>query len=37
MAYRRYGYRLKEIAAHLDVHYATVSRRLARAEEKDGG
>ena len=36
-AYRRYGYRLKEIAAHLDVHYATVSRRLTRAEGNDGG
>lgn len=31
-AYRRYGYRLREIADHLDVHYATVSRRLKRAE-----
>jgi RNA polymerase sigma factor (sigma-70 family) len=36
-AYRRFGYRLKEIADHLGVHYATVSRRLTRAEEKDGG
>ena len=36
-AYRRYGYRLKEIAAHLGVHYATVSRRLTRAEGKVGG
>jgi REP element-mobilizing transposase RayT len=35
-AYRRYGYRLKEIAGHLGVHYATASRRLARGE-KEGG
>ena len=34
-AYRRYGYRLNEIATHLDVHYSTVSRRLARAEGED--
>ena len=34
-AYRRYGYRLHEIARHLGVHYATVSRRLARAERRD--
>jgi REP element-mobilizing transposase RayT len=34
-AYRRYGYRLAEIAAHLGVHYATVSRRLRRAESRD--
>jgi REP element-mobilizing transposase RayT len=27
------GYRLNEIAAHLDVHYATVSRRLKRIEQ----
>ena len=33
-AYRRYGYRLQEIARHLGVHYATVSRRLARAEPR---
>lgn len=31
-AYRRYGYRLWEIAQHLGVHYATVSRHLKRAE-----
>lgn len=36
-AYRRYGYRLREIAAHFGVHYATVSRRLTHAEGKDGG
>lgn len=34
-AYRQYGYRLAEIAAHLDVHPATVSRRLRQAEEAD--
>jgi putative transposase len=33
MAYRQYGYRLAEIAAHLGVHAATISRRLKRAEE----
>jgi hypothetical protein len=32
VAYRQYGYRLKEIAEHLGVHYATVSRRLKQAE-----
>ena len=31
-AYREYGYRLAEIADHLGVHYATVSRRLQRFE-----
>jgi putative transposase len=35
VAYRRYGYRLGEIADHLGVHYATVSRRLKRAEQTD--
>lgn len=34
-AYRQYGYRLAEIADHLGVHAATVSRRLKRAEEED--
>ena len=34
-AYRRYGYRLAEIATHLGVHYATVSRWLKRAEQGD--
>jgi Homeodomain-like domain len=29
-AYREHGYRLREIAAHLGVHYATVSRRLSK-------
>ena len=33
-AYRKYGYRLWEIAEHLGVHYATVSRLLRRAEEQ---
>jgi DNA-binding NtrC family response regulator len=33
-AYREYGYRLREIAQHLGVHYATVSRRLKRAESQ---
>jgi REP element-mobilizing transposase RayT len=32
-AYRQYGYRLAEIADHLGVHAATVSRRLKQAEE----
>jgi hypothetical protein len=31
-AYRDYGYRLHEIAAHLGVHYAMVSRKLRKAE-----
>jgi putative transposase len=30
MAYRKYGYRLGEIAQQLGVHYSTVSRRLRR-------
>lgn len=34
-AYRQYGYRLAEIATHLGIHYATVSRRLKRAEQGD--
>jgi DNA-binding MarR family transcriptional regulator len=34
-AYRRYGYRMAEIAEHIKVHYSTVSRRLKRAEEDD--
>ena len=32
-AYRRYGYRMSEIADHLGVHYATVSRHLKRVEK----
>jgi putative transposase len=31
-AYREHGYRMREIAAHLGVHYATVSRRLKQME-----
>jgi REP element-mobilizing transposase RayT len=34
-AHRRYGYRLAEIAEHLAVHPATVSRRLRQAEKAD--
>jgi hypothetical protein len=33
LAYREHGYRLAEIAEHLAVHYATVSRRLRLLEE----
>jgi len=36
VAYRPYGYRLHEIAVHLGVHYATVSRRLNQAEQENG-
>ena len=32
-AYRRHGYRMTEIAAHLGVHYATISRWLRQAEQ----
>jgi hypothetical protein len=32
-AYRQYGYRLAEIAAHLGVHYSTVSRHLKQLEQ----
>jgi REP-associated tyrosine transposase len=35
-AYKEHGYRLHEIAAHLGVHYATVSRRLKRMEKRKG-
>ena len=34
-AYREHGYRLQEIAAHLGVHYATVSRRLKQMEQQE--
>jgi putative transposase len=33
-AYCKYGYRMREIASHLDVHYATVSRRLRALEQR---
>ena len=33
IAYREYGYKLKEIADFLGVHYSTVSRRLKKQEE----
>jgi REP element-mobilizing transposase RayT len=33
-AYREHGYRLREIAAHMGVHYATVSRRLKQIERQ---
>jgi putative transposase len=32
VAYRQYGYTLREIAGHLGCHYSTVSRRLRREE-----
>jgi len=32
VAYRGYGYTLREIAEHLGCHYSTVSRRLHRQE-----
>ena len=35
IAYRKYSYRLWEIAEHLGVHYSTVSRLLRRAEEQN--
>ena len=34
-AYRRHGYRRAEITSYLGVHYATVSRWLKQAEERD--
>ena len=34
IAYLGEGYRMREIAEHLGVHYATVSRRLRRWESK---
>lgn len=33
-AYREWGYRMREIAEYLGVHYATVSRRLREIEVK---
>lgn len=35
VAYREFGYRLKEIAEFLGVHYATVSRRLKELETEN--
>jgi len=35
-AYRSYGYRMKEIANHLCVHYSTVSRCIRKYEESSG-
>ncbi|MCK4246618.1 transposase [Candidatus Bipolaricaulota bacterium] len=32
-AYRDYGYTQREIAQHLGVHYATISRRISKWEE----
>jgi putative transposase len=32
VAYRAHGYRLRELAKHLGIHYSTVSRRLQRIE-----
>lgn len=32
-AYLEHGYTMREIAEHLGIHYATVSRRLRRHEE----
>jgi transcriptional regulator with PAS, ATPase and Fis domain len=31
-AYREHEYRLQKIAAHLGIHYATVSRKLKKIE-----
>jgi len=36
VTYREYGYRLREIADHLGVHYATVSRKLRTFETRKG-
>jgi len=33
LAYRCHGYRLVDLAEHMGVHYATVSRRLRRLED----
>ena len=32
-AYVRYGYTMKEIAEHLGLHYATISRAMKRLEQ----
>ena len=34
-AYVRYGYTLKEVAEHLGVHYATISRAIKRVEQRN--
>jgi putative transposase len=34
-AYVRYGYTLKEMAEHLGVHYATISRAIKRVEQRN--
>jgi AraC-like DNA-binding protein len=34
-AYKEHGYRIREIAAHLGVHYSTVSRRLNEMEQEE--
>ena len=34
-AYKEHGYRLHEIAAHLGIHYATVSRKLKQMEQSN--
>jgi len=34
-AYRKFGYTLKDIAKHLGVHYATISRAIKRIEKKN--
>jgi REP element-mobilizing transposase RayT len=34
MAYIQYGYRMREIAEYLGVHYATVSRAVMRVEQQ---
>jgi DNA-binding transcriptional regulator LsrR (DeoR family) len=35
VAYRQYGYPLAEIADHMGVHAAMVSRRLKQAEQSN--
>ena len=37
LAYHEYGYRLRDMAVHLGVHYTTVSRWLKRVEEQGIG
>jgi len=34
-AYHEHGYTMREIAEHLGVHYATVSRHLRRVEQQE--